>query len=77
MKEEMEAERKRLACALNTDWAAGGVCIVFDNIDVALGSKSFVKAEVDKSSPLEGRKKNTRGNGPIKLPAVAGLGSAR
>jgi hypothetical protein len=52
LKEEVEAERKKLARALYADGAAAGVCIVFDNIDVALGTKSFVKAEVDKRSRL-------------------------
>lgn len=52
LKEEVEAERRKLARALKTDGAAAGVCVVFDNIDVALGTKSFVKAEVDKRSRL-------------------------
>jgi hypothetical protein len=49
---EVDEERRKLARTLKVKGAAEGVCVVFDNIDVLLGTRSFVKSEVDARSRL-------------------------
>ncbi len=46
MKATVNAERKKLAYELYLPGAALISCVVFDNIDVSLGTRSFVKSEV-------------------------------
>lgn len=46
MNATVKSERKSLANALKLPGAAMTSCVVFDNVDVSLGTKSFVKSEV-------------------------------
>ncbi len=52
MQVEVSSERDKLARQLMRAGAAENACIVFDNIDYLLGTRSFVKSEVDVRSRL-------------------------
>ncbi len=46
-REQVTAERTKLAVIMRKARTVNESCVVFDNIDVSLGSRSFSKAEVE------------------------------